>query len=60
MSAFTSIKAIIKDLIGKVASWLVRERFVNVDAIKEVTCPTLIIHGKSDELIPWQQSETLH
>jgi len=54
MSAFTSIKAIIKDLIGKVASWLVRERFVNVDAIKEVTCPTLIIHGKSDELIPWQ------
>jgi hypothetical protein len=48
MSGFTSIKGIIKDLLGKIAASFVRERFVNEQTIKSVTSPTLLIHGKSD------------
>jgi hypothetical protein len=53
MSAFTSIKSIIRDLLGNVAAYLIKERFKNFERMQAVTCPTLIIHGKSDELIPW-------
>ncbi len=37
-----------------------RERFPNLKKIKKVSCPTLIIHGKADTVIPYQQAEALH
>jgi fermentation-respiration switch protein FrsA (DUF1100 family) len=62
MSAYTSIKGIISDFFftaGKFASWLLKERFNNIEYIENVKCPALFIHGKADKLISYQHSKTL-
>jgi len=51
ISPFTSIKEVAKNLFGSL-SFLVKERFKSLDYAPNVTCPTLIIHGKLDTLIP--------
>jgi abhydrolase domain-containing protein 17 len=58
MSAFTSIKALVKQLAGKL-SVMVKERFNNIENIKHITCPTFIVHGKKDKLIPYEHSQML-
>ena len=60
MSAFTSIRSAVKDIAGKWAQYLIKERFDNLKAISAVTCPTFLIHGQKDSLIPFQHSEALH
>lgn len=60
VSPYTSFKAVTKSYAGTVASLLVRERFDNLQKIKSVKCPTLIIHGQRDEIIPVQHSKDLH
>lgn len=39
---------------------IVKERFDNLSAIKKARCPTLIIHGQADKLIPESHSVELH
>jgi len=39
---------------------LVRERFENIEVIKKVRCPTLIIHGQSDTLLHESHAISLH
>lgn len=58
ISPFTSIKDVAKHLFGNL-SCVVKERFKSVEYAKNVTCPTLIIHGKLDTLIPYTQGEEL-
>ena len=60
MSPFTSIKAVAKDMAGAWAQYLIKERFNNLEAIKQVSCPTFICHGLKDGVIPFQQSKQLH
>ncbi len=60
MSAFTSIRSVVKDLAGSWATYLIKERFDNLNAISKVTCPTFIVHGQSDTLIPFNHSKQLH
>ena len=60
MSAFKSIRAIAEDQAGRVLKYLISERFNNLEKIKDVTCPTFIIHGMKDNLIPFEHSKTLH
>ena len=60
ISPYTSLKAATKTLLGSLASMLVRERFDNLTAITKVRCPTLIIHGQSDTLIPESHAIELH
>jgi pimeloyl-ACP methyl ester carboxylesterase len=45
ISPFTTLKNAVKSLFGSITSYLVRERFENIDTIQNVKCPTLIIHG---------------
>ena len=55
MSAYTSIKDVSKSLLGKlryILTPIVRERFKNLDSIKEVKCPVFLLHGAKDKLIP--------
>jgi pimeloyl-ACP methyl ester carboxylesterase len=61
VSPFLSILEAAKDvLLDWIATTLVSsEVFSNVELLPEVTCPTLIIHGKKDELIPWEHSKKL-
>jgi len=60
MSAFTSIRAVVKDLAGKWATYLIKERFNNLEYISKVLCPTFLVHGVRDSLIPFKHSQDLH
>ena len=59
VSGFEDLSALISDMIGKVAGFIVKNRFRNADMIEHVNCPALLIHGKKDQLIPWRHSYTL-
>ncbi len=60
MTAYISIREVVASLAGRMASWLVHERFRNIDNIKDVKCPTFLIHGLRDTLIPPTHSQDLH
>jgi hypothetical protein len=45
MSPFKSIKEVARDIVGRMLSLLVAERYRNIDLIKEITCPIFIVHG---------------
>ena len=60
MSAFKSIRSIAEDQAGSILKYLIQERFNNEEKIKKVTCPTFIIHGLKDNLIPYSHSKILH
>jgi hypothetical protein len=45
MSPFKSIREVAKDLVGWMLSMAIAERFRNIDLIKTIECPTIIIHG---------------
>jgi len=59
MSPYTSIRAVARHLVGRVGGLLVADRFRNVDYIKRVKSPILIVHGMKDRLIPYVQSQEL-
>ena len=59
MSPYTSIKAVAKGVAGKMGSFVVAERFRNIDEIKNVTCPALFLHGQKDKLIPFSHTVEL-
>ena len=46
--------------MGRIPALLVKERFQNSEALKETECPTLLIHGMQDSLIPYTHSQVLH
>jgi len=63
IAPYTSIRDMVVEAlpkgVGSVGQYLVSNRFVNIEAIKNVRCPTLIIHGKSDRIIPHSHGEEL-
>ena len=60
ISPYTSLKQAVKTLLGTFASLIVRERFENHRLIEQVQCPTLIIHGQADTVIPESHSIELY
>lgn len=56
MTAYLSIRSVVSNVAGKLAGYLIYERFRNIDNIKNVTCPTFLIHGQKDTLIPSSHS----
>ena len=46
MSAYTSLRSVVKRLVGRVLQYLVKERFNNLSLMPKVVCPTFIVHGK--------------
>jgi dipeptidyl aminopeptidase/acylaminoacyl peptidase len=38
-------------MLGKLGALLIKERFNSYDKIEKIECPTLIIHGKLDEVV---------
>lgn len=51
MSPFKSLREIARDHVGKILSYLLAERYRNIDLIEHSKCPVLIIHGKNDNII---------
>mmetsp|Transcript_4021 Transcript_4021/g.3833 ORF Transcript_4021/g.3833 Transcript_4021/m.3833 type:complete len:239 (+) Transcript_4021:139-855(+) len=60
MSAYTSIRAVVKNVAGRLAQYLVAERFKNIDCMPEILCPTFFLHGLKDKLIPYSHSQKMH
>ena len=56
VSAFSSIKAAVQSIVGRIAAWTFTERFANSRIIANVSCSTLFIHGEADGLIPAEHS----
>ena len=54
MSAFTSIRdaCLSYNVLSKLASIFVVEKFNNIDLIAKIKCPCLFIHGIQDEIVP--------
>lgn len=46
-------------LFGKMAKLVVRDQWKNLDYVKQMECPILILHGKRDQMIPISQAEKL-
>jgi alpha-beta hydrolase superfamily lysophospholipase len=59
MSPFKSLREVAKDHVGKILSYLLAERYRNVDLIKNSKCPVLIVHGKEDTTIGVSHSTAL-
>lgn len=51
ISPFTSLRAIVKDIAGNLASYLVEEKLQNLKLIPKVNSPVFIVHGLLDKLI---------
>jgi pimeloyl-ACP methyl ester carboxylesterase len=60
ISAYTNIRAVVRSVAGRLAQYFVADRFRNIDLMPRVTCPTFLIHGQRDELIPYSLSQELH
>ncbi|KRX09336.1 hypothetical protein PPERSA_09220 [Pseudocohnilembus persalinus] len=56
MCPYTSIRNIVKDLVGAWPALLVADRFKNIEKISKVRCPSFFVHGQKDKLIPYQHS----
>jgi pimeloyl-ACP methyl ester carboxylesterase len=59
LSPYTSLRAVVKHVAGKLAQYLVAERFRNIELFPSVSCPTFILHGQQDGLIPCSQAQEL-
>lgn len=59
VSPFASMKAAVKSIAGGALAWTVRDQFPNDRLIQNVSCPTLLIHGRHDRLIPTEHSVRL-
>ena len=60
MSAYTSIKSAAKHFAGKIGETLIKERFENAKNMPYITCPTFLVHGIKDNIIPYSHSQKLH
>lgn len=55
ISPFKSIQDTAGSILG-IFSFIVKNRFNNIEKMKSVTCPLLLIHGQLDNLIPFSHS----
>lgn len=58
MSTFTSVRSFAKQFL--LPSFLVRDPFDNLSVIKNYPGSVLILHGRSDEVIPFTHGQKLH
>lgn len=59
-SAYKSVKEAAKSLVGGFLATFVKDRFKNIKAIKNITCPVYFIHGKKDNVIPYTHTVALY
>lgn len=52
ISAYTNISNVAANVASKWLGWMVHSHFNNVEQMKHITSPVLLIHGSKDTLIP--------
>ena len=63
ISGFTSIRETAKGLGGRIfgfLGYLIKERFNNLENVKKIEIPILLVHGQMDKFIPYEHSLKLH
>jgi fermentation-respiration switch protein FrsA (DUF1100 family) len=60
ISPMMSIGTVVKDILGRIVSYTIKDRFKNFEMIEDVKCPILIIHGQNDSLIKYYHSTELY
>ena len=60
MSAYKTIKDVVKSITGYLISRIVSVHFNNLEEMKHIKCPVLLIHGEVDPLIHATHSEALY
>jgi len=58
ITPFTKISDIAKSFVGRF-SWLIKDSFNLIHKAPLIGCPTLVMHGIFDELIPYELAEEL-
>ena len=56
-STFTSVRHVARRFL--VPGFLVRDPFDNLEAVRELECPVLVVHGTKDDLVPFTHAEKL-
>jgi uncharacterized protein len=59
-SAFTSMRELVLLHAPYVPQAVVPPLFESLPQMEQITCPTLLIHGHDDELVPLEHAERLH
>lgn len=59
VSAYTTVREAAAKVAGSFFAFFLREHFNNIESMKKIQCPVMIIHGERDQLIPSSQSELL-
>ena len=59
ISAYTSVKAAAKNIAGSFLQILVKDRFNNKELISNVVCPSFMLHGQKDTIVPYSHSQQL-
>jgi len=60
VAPFLSLRDVARVHVGLLASMFLRDMFCNQRHICEVSVPTLIIHGRLDDVVPCSQGVALH
>jgi esterase/lipase len=60
ISPMMSIQYVVRDILGKLVSYTMKDKFENYKMIEFVSCPILIIHGQNDTLIKYYHSTELY
>jgi len=55
---FLSVRELCRDFLGSVAD-LIGERFPNLERVRQIRSPLLLVHGKKDTLVPWSHGKAL-
>jgi fermentation-respiration switch protein FrsA (DUF1100 family) len=58
MSAFKSVSAFVVRYLAP--AFLIRDSFDNLAAVGQYPSPVLVIHGRSDEVVPFSHGQALH
>ncbi|MFC1654708.1 alpha/beta hydrolase [Myxococcota bacterium] len=58
MSTFVSVVEMSRGYL--IPGFLVRDPFENIEVVKQLDIPILIMHGRHDDLIPYKHAEKLH
>ena len=56
ISPIKSVNAVARQLCGRFTDMLLEERFNNFEIIKNVKCPSIILHGMKDTMVNHEDS----